>query len=89
MHSKKETCIYSPENAISGDSSLSLGKKIRITNKSMKCALGEANCSLHAGLTSKDEYTPEERAKMGKYGTESGPAKTARHFSAASDSKIS
>jgi len=32
----------------------------------MKRALGEANCSLHAGFTSKDEYTPEERAKMGR-----------------------
>ena len=27
------------------------------------------------------EYTPEERAKMGRYGTENGPFKVTKHFS--------
>jgi len=28
-----------------------------------------------------NEYTPEERTKMGRYGAENGLAKAARHFS--------
>jgi len=34
-----------------------------------------------------NEYTPEERVKMGRYGTENGPAKVARHFSQLLDRK--
>ena len=45
--------------------------------------------AVQGDLTSKDnEYTPEKRAKMGRYGAEKGPAKTARHFSQLVDSKI-
>ena len=44
---------------------------------------------LKGGLTSKyNEYTPEERAKMGRYGAKNGPAKAARHFSQHLDGKL-
>jgi len=53
----------------------------------MGCIFGEANHSptcfkvVSPQNPVKDsKYTPEERAKMGKYGAENGPAKAARPF---------
>ena len=79
--------LFPRECDIGGFYSLS-GKEIRITDKR---ALGKQITAhmLQGGLTSKDNeytYTPEERAKMGRYCAGNTPAKTARHFSQLLDS---
>ena len=38
-------------------------------------------------VLSYNEYTPEERAKMGRYGAKNGPSKITKHFSLLSDGK--
>ena len=50
---------------------------------------------LQGGLTSNDqasgtynEYTPEERAKMGRYGAENSPYKVIKHFCLLLDGKL-
>ena len=43
---------------------------------------------LQDGLTSKYEYTLKDRAKIGRYGAENGPAKAASHFSQHLDGKL-
>ena len=45
--------------------------------------LREANCgpTCSKAISPQRTSTPEERAKMGRYGTENGPAKTASHLS--------
>jgi len=44
---------------------------------------------LQGGLTSKfNKYTPEERAKMGRYDAENGPSKVAKHSSLLLDGKL-
>lgn len=44
---------------------------------------------LQGSLTSKyNEYTLEDRAKMGRHGAENGPAKAARHFPQLLDGKL-
>ena len=35
-----------------------------------------------------NEYTKEERVKMGRYGAENGPSKVTKHFSLLLDSKL-
>jgi len=35
-----------------------------------------------------NEYTPEERAKMGRYGAENSPSKVTKHFSLLLDGKL-
>jgi len=44
---------------------------------------------LQGGLIAKyNKYIPEERAKIGRYGTENGSVKAAGHFSQLLDGKL-
>ena len=75
--------------------SLSLSRReIYVANKSMRHALGEANCGPTSTCSKAvpprsqvkyNEYTPEKRVKMGGYG---GPSKVARHFSQLLDGQL-
>ena len=70
-------------------------KEIHIANKSMRqeqtaaCAHAYMlQCGLTQSQVKENEYTPKERAKMGRYGTENRPSKVNRHFSQLVDGKL-
>ena len=52
-------------------------KQVEKTNAEVKRAQEEDT----SGHGKYNEYTPEERAQIGKFATEHGPAKAVRHFS--------
>jgi len=72
---------------------LSLSRReIHVANKSMRHALGEANCGPTCSKAvpprsqvKYNKYTPKKRVKMGRYG---GPSKVARNFSQLLDGKL-
>ena len=51
-------------------------KQVEKTNAEVKCAQEEDI----SGRGKYNEYTPEERAQIGKFAAEHGPAKAVRHF---------
>ena len=66
-----------------GDSCLSR-KDIEQANKEVKRTLGDLNQSGKKAVTPRgkyNSYTPEERAKIGKYAAENGSTRAARYFS--------
>lgn len=73
-----------------GDSSPSK-KDIEQANKEVKRTLGDWNQSGKKAVTPRgkyNSYTPEERAKIGKYAAENGATRAARYFSELLDRKI-
>ena len=60
-------------------------KQVEKTNAEVKRAQEEDT----SGRGKHNEYTPEEKAQIGKFAAEHGPAKAARHFSKLLSSKFS
>ena len=56
-------------------------KDIRSANESVVKCLNKPSVSKVLSREKYNAYTPEQRAQVGKYSAENGPARAARHFS--------
>jgi len=90
MHSKKETYIYSPENAISGDSSLSLGRKLVSLTRVWSVLWGK-QIAAYMLVSPRRTSTHQRRGQRWegmKVWHQKWPCQDCWHFSAALDCKI-
>ena len=84
---KKEDPAALPTVATCGSSSFTQ-KEIQHVNKVVKRTLDEDSSKTVKKKGKYNSYSPEDRARIGKYATENGPTKAAAHFSKVLDCKI-